>query len=269
MMQKLASLCDALSMPPVVTEQVLDIAGQLDFSDLGPWMEQLFHPDTWDKGLKELKKQLSPDPEGFRMLTCQLLCALKAREQYRTMGIDDRIFLDTMDCFPRFVGEHLVSFGTYGFDRDFWTPRQLGCIIFRIGRLEYELQDGLIDIHIPSGGTLERSAIAQSLTLGREFVSRFFPRWKNAPMVCHSWLLSPTLAQLLPENSGIRIFQSFFHITPTGEEDRSFMEWCYKREDLTLEELPENTSLQRKLKAHLLAGNPFLDAKGVLKLYSN
>lgn len=264
MIQKLASLCDSLRMPQAVTAQVLQIAPELNLTDLQPWMDQLFHPESWGQGLQQLKERLAPDPLGLRMLTCHLLCALKTREQYREMGIDDEIFLATMDCFPRFVGEHLVSFGEYGFDRDFWTPRQLGCIIFRVGRLEYELGDGLVDIHIPSGGNLNRDAIAQSLAQGREFIARYYPEWKDLPMVCHSWLLSPTLTMLLPETSGIRVFQSFFQITPTGEEDNSYLEWCYKRMDLSTEELPEDTSLQRILKAHLLAGNPFLDAKGVL-----
>ena len=265
MIQKLSSLCESLRMPPEVTQQILQIAGTLDLTVLAPNLEQLFHPESWDDGLEQLKKQLCPDPLGFRMLTCHLLCALKTREQYREMGMDDDIFLATMDCFPRFVGEHLVSFGKYGFDRDFWTPRQLSSVLFRVGRLEYELKKDVIDIHIPSGGTLDREPIAQSLARGREFISRHFPAWKDAPMVCHSWLLSPTLAKLLPEDSGIRTFQSFFRIAPTGKEDKSYLEWCYKREDLTLEELPENTSLQRTLKAHLLAGNIFLDARGTLK----
>ena len=267
MIRNLSSLCSQLRMPAAVTDQVLQIAGELDLIALTPHLAQLFHADTWDQGLVQLKKQLSPDPLGFKMLTCHLLCALKTRENYRAKGIDDEIFLATMDCFPRFVGEHLVSFGTYGFDRDFWTPRQLGCVIFRVGRLEYELGEGLVDIHIPSGGTLDRDAIAQSLTQGRAFIARYYPAWKDLPMVCHSWLLSPTLAQLLPETSGIRIFQSFFDITPTGEEDQSYLEWCYKRTDLSTEKLPEDTSLQRALKAHLLSGNPFLDAKGTLKAY--
>ena len=264
MVQKLASLCESIHMPAEVTEQVLQNAAQLDIASLRSCLEQMFQPDTWEPCLRQLKERLEPDPLGIRMLTCHLLCALKTWENYQALGIDDEIFLSTMDCFPRFVGEHLVSFGTYGFDRWFWTPRQLSCIIFRVGRLEYELCDGLIDIHIPSGGNLDRDAIAQSLAQGREFICRYFPQWKDAPMVCHSWLLSPTLTQLLPETSGIRAFQNFFRITPTGEEDNSYLEWCYKRTDLTLEELPEDTSLQRTLKAHLLAGNPFLDAKGVL-----
>lgn len=264
MIQKLSSLCEALHMPAEVTEQVLQIAETLDFTVLAPDLEKLFLPDSWDAALQQLKKQLAPDPQGFKMLTCHLLCALKTRENYRAKGIDDEIFLGTMDCFPRFVGEHLVSYGKYGFDRDFWTPRQLGCIIFRVGRLEYELGDGLVDIHIPSGGNLNRDAITQSLAQGREFIARYYPEWKDLPMVCHSWLLSPTLTMLLPETSGIRVFQSFFRITPTGEEDNSYLEWCYKRMDLATKELPEDTSLQRTLKAHLLAGNPFLDAKGVL-----
>lgn len=265
MIQKLASLCDSLCMPASVTEQVLSFAGDLDLAGLRPYLEQLFCPETWDQALQDLKEQLSPDPLGPKMLTCHLLCALRTREKYAQMGIGDDIFLATMDCFPRFVGEHMVSYGTYGFDRDFWTPRQLGCIIFRVGRLEYELGDGIIDIHIPSGGTLEAEAIADSLAQGKAFISRYFPAWKDFPMVCHSWLLSPTLTQLLPESSGIRVFQSFFDITPTGEEDNSYLEWCYKRMDLSTEELPENTSLQRDLKRHLLQGGRFEDAKGVLR----
>ncbi|MBO7252622.1 MAG: DUF5596 domain-containing protein [Oscillospiraceae bacterium] len=258
-------LCESLKMPQVVTDQILQIADQLDVAALEPTFRMLFQEDTWDEGEELLKAALAPDPLGIRMLTCHLLCALKTHANYISMGIAESVFLATMDCFPRFVGEHMESFGCYGFDRDFWSVRQLAGKIFRIGLLEYELHDDVIDIHIPSGTRLTQDAIAQSIQEGRSFITHYFPQWKDAPMVCHSWLLSPTLRQLLPEVSGIVTFQNFFTITPTGEEDNSFYQWAFKREDLSLDQLPENTSLQRSLKQHLLQGGRFEDAKGKLK----
>ena len=41
--------------------------------------------------------------------------------------------------------------------------------------------------------------------------------------------------------------------------------FVFARKPTDLNDLEENTSLQRTLKAHLLAGNRFLDAKGILK----
>jgi len=264
MLDSLSSLCQAINMPQEVTTLVLSTASQLDFPSLQPTMNLLFSEATWKEGLAALKTQLQYDPQGIKMLTCMLFCVLRTQQEYACKGIPQEIFLATMDCFPRFVREHKVSFGTYGFDRDFWTVRQLSCVLFRVGLLEYELAENTVSLHIPSGAKLEPRAIDASLQEGRAFLAKFFPAWADKPMRCHSWLLSPTLKELLPPRSNIRRFQDRFSVTPTGEPNSDFLMWVFKNDTIPYPQLPENTSLQRKLKTYLCAGGEFADARGIL-----
>ncbi len=43
------------------------------------------------------------------------------------------------------------------------------------------------------------------------------------------------------------------------------MEWVFKKGDIPLKDLPENTTLQRRMKAYLLQGGRVGEAFGVLK----
>ena len=264
MLQQLAVLCKEIDMPEQVTDLVLKIAPELDLTVFSPMLEGLFHETQWEESLAELRTALGDDPHGFKILTCELLCALKTREDYRKAGISDRIFLDTMDCFPRFVKEHMASFGCYGFDREWWTVHQLSSLLFRVGLLEFELRKKDVALHIPTGAHLEPDAVDASLAAIQEMIATHFPQWKDLPKSCHSWLLSPTMGELLPENAKIMKFQRRFAVTLTGEDNNDFLQWGFKRKDLPYEQLPEDTSLQRKLKAKLLRGEPFLDARGIL-----
>ena len=161
-----------------------------------------------------------------------------------------------MKCFTRFVTEHLESYGRYGFDRGFWTVRQLSGVLFRIGELEYETRDDGIHLHIPSDAVLEKPRLRSSWEAARAMLG-------EADMVCHSWLLSPDLPGLLDEDSRILDFQRNFAIH-SPEPDDSFRQWVFKDPGCPDAQLPEDTRLQRRLKAFLLAGNTFHAARGTL-----
>ena len=258
------TLCQSLNMPQPVTEEILALLPGLPLSLLQPAMNKLFQESTWEEGLELLKQQLAPDPRGIKMLTCMLICALETQKAYAEKGIPEDIFLATMDCFPRFVKEHMVSFGCYGFDRDFWTVRQLSCVLFRTGLLEYELREGKISLHIPTGAHLLPEAIDASLTAAHSFLARFFPAWADVPMDCHSWLLSPQLPELLDPDSKIIRFQNRFRITAEPEQTEDFLEWVFKNKNIPYAQLPENTSLQKKMKQYLLQGGIFVEGRGIL-----
>lgn len=205
------------------------------------------------------------DYRGLGMLTLMIALLEDTAAAYRKMGIPERIFIDTMKCFARFVGEHKAAYGAYGFDRGFWTPRQLACLLFRIGELEYELlPDHRIGMHIPSDTVLTQEMCEASLAEAQKFMKRFFPEWQDDSYVCHSWLLAPALKELLHPESHILCFQKAFRILSVDEEDLSCLEWVYGREDIPYEALPENTSLQRNIKRHLLADGKIGSAMGVL-----
>lgn len=83
--------------------------------------------------------------------------------------------------------------------------------------------------------------------------------------MCGSWLLAPALNGLLPEDSGIRRFAGDYRIYDVDEEDQEFYEWLFGG-CKPMEELPERTSLQRAVKAHLAAGGRLGMARGILTL---
>ena len=64
----------------------------------------------------------------------------------------------------------------------------------------------------------------------------------------------PALTALLPPGSNIVQFQKQFNIKSVDEDSLAFMDWIYQSRDIAYNDLPENTSLQRKVKEHLLSG---------------
>ena len=56
-----------------------------------------------------------------------------------------------------------------------------------------------------------------------------------------------------------------FQIKEVYRDSDEFMEWVFKRKDIPLEELSEDTSLQRNMKAHLLSGGWVGEGMGSLK----
>ncbi|MBQ8813944.1 MAG: DUF5596 domain-containing protein [Lachnospiraceae bacterium] len=268
--KKFRELCDGIALQTEVKSKVFNIYDRLDFSVLEEPMNQLLFPETWDEGRMTLKTVFASDELGFKMLTCMLVCALKTLENYKTAGIPLEIFIATMKCFTRFVEEHKSSFGSYGFDRDFWTSRQLAMKLFRIGELEYELREteaegNVVRFHIPSDSDLRISRVKVSYRQAREFLNKYYPEYAKVPVKCDSWLLAPGLAEELPADSNILKFQQLFDVVSTDEDSMEFLQWLYGREDISLPELPEKTSLQRRVKQRLLAGGKIGKALGVFK----
>ena len=211
---------------------------------------------------EELHRALGADEGGWKMLSVQLAGALLAREHYRKRGISDEIFLDTMGCFNRFVREHKESYGEYGFDRWWWTGRQLSMELFRIGALEYELAGGDIAVHIPSDADLSAAALDRSFADARVFFKEKLS--ESGDFVCTSWLLSPELKKLLPEDSKILGFQRRFALEGF-EESEEYKVWLFKNPALPPENFPENTTLQRNAKAHILSGGKIGAGTGRIK----
>ncbi len=267
------SICLEIGLQPEVTEMVLSEYGKLlqdnFFEQNKESIRLLHHRKTWDDALAALKKNLGPDEHGFRILTVMLADMCDTKEAYLEKGIPDEVYRATMACFTRFVREHKVSYGVYGFDRAFWTPRQLSMQLFRIGELEYELleEDGkrMISIHIPSDARMTPQGCRTSYEQVKEFIKKFYPEWSGEEYGCNSWLLAPGLKNILPEESNIIRFQNAFELVKTDENDKGFLEWVYKRMDIPYEELPEETSLQRNMKQYLLCGGKIGEADGILK----
>ncbi len=208
---------------------------------------------------------------GIKSLTEHLVQSLESRQEGAWKAIPHDIFIATMGCFSRFVKEYHESFGSYGYDRAFWTTRQAGALLFRIGELEYEFTDDphSVDLHIPSDARLTADLLNASADAARDFLRTYFPGREDDAFVLKSWLLSPVLKELLPENSRILHFQAAFDLTETDPEPMDCIEWVFhvageQTDSVDIKALPEDTSLQRNMKKLLLSGGKVGNASGIL-----
>ena len=270
---ELKDLCVGIGLQDEMQTAVLAFAASHTREQYAELLEQLKQEDTEKSAREELKQVLGEDPRQEKMLTCMLWCALDAYRWYQKNRVSDEIYFATMKCFSRFISECREKTGTYAFDRAWWTPRQIGCRLFRIGELEYELSayEGkpAISMHIPSDADLSPDACRESFALAGKFFADVLPEWSSCEWYCESWLLSPRLKEWLPEKSNILQFQHLFEIHETDPENRDAILWVFQRSlyrDPDLTTLPERTSLQRKMKAALLNGESTGAATGVLKM---
>ncbi|OTA27584.1 hypothetical protein B9G54_00475 [Alloscardovia macacae] len=189
---------------------------------------------------------------------------------YRKRGLEDEIFTDTMRAFPRFVCENKKRYGNYSFDREFWAYRQLALRIFRIGTLEYELskdkQNAYISIHIPSDADLLPESVSTSVHSAKEWISNYFPDYRDALLRCESWMLNPVLPYFLTNESKIVSFQRLFDITAVNPDSEDWREWVFDGSSLPIELLPEDTSLRKAIKRHMREKGEFGNGVGVMML---
>ncbi len=254
MQEELEKLLHDARMPRPFALRIMDFAwaGLQDFSGGAP--------EEKDDGAAEAARQL--------------LIAVENRWHGPWSALPQDVFVDTLACFTRFVKEHFDSLGVYGFDRGFWTTRQINAKLFRLGELEYELlregEKRSIALHIPSDCRLEPGLLNASVERAKAFFASYFLEWKDAPMTCESWLLSPALKELLPPNSRILRFQRAFDLTPCADDAREdVLQWVYRltppqQKNVSLDALPEGTALQKSMKRFLLSGGVVTAAEGPL-----
>lgn len=268
-MKAFYSLIDLLAYTESLKETLLKLEAYCITHVDDKLIQRLASKDEWVVAERRLKDLLVDDQDGLQMLCCMMIAALETYEQYEIRGIPEKIFIDTMNCFPRFVREYEMMYGSEGFDRSFWTGRQLSLSLFRIQELEFELcedeEGSTISIHIPSDAKLQKEQCITSILQAKQFFQTYHLCDCDVPMVCESWLLSPALKTLLPSDANIIQFQSLFDIQSWDQEAKDYLMWVYHCEDQHPMELSEDTSLQRSMKQHILHDDTIGNAKGTLK----
>ena len=232
----------------------------------------------YEEGYSALREALGADEDGMKLFAAQSQEALLALHEYEKRGIGRDIFLATMAFMARFSKEAFARSGRAGWTWGWWFPRQLALKEFRLGALEYEMTEGAafggkpsggntrrIFLHIPADADLSDGAVDASLAEARAFFSKYFPAFADAEYVCESWMLSPALSEIMPETSRVRRFSERFSVVFWEEDSPAFRDWIFPSAvTAPVEELPEETSLQRAVKRHLLAGGKIGWAEGVL-----
>lgn len=241
------------------------------------WLQKicssLINSDTAAQTWKLLKKRFADDDEnGLKILSVYLSAACLTRLNYETQNISDKIFLGTMKYFSRMLNEEHQNTGTYAFTHAHWGWRQLCCHLFRIGTLEFEyrltdITDCLpqnleigkpaIFVHVPSTATLQSPCLNQTYKEALEFFTQHeeqlceygFP----TAMICESWILSPQVRGLISHSSGLYQFSNQYNVYACELDENSVYHWVFN-DKTKLEELPQNSSLQKELKNFIAEG---------------
>jgi hypothetical protein len=163
-----------------------------------------------------------------------------------------------------------------------WLTLHVRGGIYELGRLQY--QRGELDthaaaaigraegeprlsLHIPESGPLTPEACEASIAEARAFFPRHFPDEEYRIVTCGSWLLDPQLAEYLPAESNMVRFQRRFVLAP-DERDAGIeiFRFVFRRIDGELDELPQETTLERAVVSHVRSGRQWHERFGWFEL---
>lgn len=205
-------------------------------------------------------------------------------EKYKENGISEEIFINSMKDLKYKLDEVFKVDGFFGVEPIDWYERFLDLRRFGLGRLQFNLDeydftdvvlnghtlkrgDFAIACHIPSAGPLTPELCKHSFEMAYEF---FKDKVSGGilPVTCYSWLLYPPYKQVFGENSNTYDFIRNFKIVDVRETETFGDAWriFYKSYKGNVNELPQETSMQRKFADYIKQGGNFGLAYGVILL---
>lgn len=220
---------------------------------------------------------------GVHPFTVHLLflihCTGYARENYRLAGISEEIFWDSMRDLKCKMQETRNVYGIWGVYCGPWLANFLRMKCFCLGRLQFELLHSpveakiaghflkkdapVINMHIPSFGKLAYPDVLDAYRRAADFFQAYFrggPIWFH----CETWILYPSVNQLIPEGNMRRFSQDFqvVHTCIDPNQDDRYRIFGLPP-DVPIAAYPENNILQKRLKSWLLQGNRMGVGSGV------
>jgi len=115
--------------------------------------------------------------------------------------------------------------------------------------------DNVLAIHLPAGMRLEKEATREAIRAAFRHAKEYYSEYDVKALHCGSWLLNPELEEVLGKASNIVAFGSLFHLHPQKCAGKGVFNFVFRTSvNPDLATLPEDTRLQRWLKAKYLAG---------------
>lgn len=233
--------------------------------------KQLFY-DDFPVFLENRKKETGKE-KYVHALALYVRFACEVYPKYREKGIEDEIFDKTFYDITIWCKECYRKHQVYGLEELGWLAQSVKMNLFRLGRLQFEPvvlekdvkvdregQDSqnkkvsisagtqVLNVHIPAGEPLDFEACLDSFRQAEAFFG------ENQIYMCDSWLLSPHLKEVLPEDSNILKFQNLFTITSVYYAYPQAEQRIFQNVIENKQEYPEDTSLRRRAKAYILSG---------------
>ena len=113
------TLCNKINLGTEIKSRVLEFADNFDFNTVDKQLKDFLIYEKMNDAQLELQTILGKDEDNIKILTCMLKASADAYEIYKTKGISDNVYIDTMKCYTRFINETHKMTGRLYFDR-YW-----------------------------------------------------------------------------------------------------------------------------------------------------
>ncbi len=211
---------------------------------------------------------------GFVLMYAAMLPDV--RRFHAQLGVDAAVSWATLADLGRNMYVFEKRFGVTGFDEQSWLSLHFSGQLYQLGRLQFQVgtlgkrtTEGIrsaglqvqageptLSVHIPRFlGSLSDAECDTSLAIAGQFFGERFPDLALQVAVCKSWLLDPQLLGYLGGSSNIAAFQHRFALAyPPEVGDADAMRFVFDNPDLPLDQLPQDSSLQRAVVQVLATG---------------
>jgi hypothetical protein len=125
--------------------------------------------------------------------------------------------------------------------------------------------DCAISVHIPPQDSFTLEAVKEAFVQALDIFEKYYPEFAYKAFVCHSWMMEKRLKEIMGRETNITRFADAWQPLPLlsqGEGVYSFL--FHVPAQTAVDDLPENSSMQRKLKQYLQEGNLFYEKCGLL-----
>ncbi len=186
-------------------------------------------------------------PPGYRMLRRKvdgkLLMLYTAAQRFDEFGqiawSDEQVVFSTQAAKGQFDGYVIAPNGVV-LDRYVALSEEDWEVAFDGG-------DTALSFHIPPEIPYTIENAAQSFRQAVEFFGKYYPDMNVRSIQSYSWLYSPQLTSLLPEQSGINRFNRELYLAPVPSGPDGFYSFVFKTDaaNFDLETVETDTSLKR------------------------
>ena len=217
----------------------------------------------------------SNHPESLVCTVMQILATEELYNEYKRNNISDEIFYNTIKDIKRKFIEGKDLHGIVGTPAEKWQRGFFNLTRFALGYFQYDVDyvspcdyqnyganikkgDIVPRIHMPSGGDFSEKSRLNSYKLAYEFFKGKTFNDKLFVIKADTWFLFPEYEEIFKKGN-IHDFRREVDLIGSEEFDTlniAFRIWGTKK-DLPTEQLPEDTSMQRGFKKHILDKKPY------------
>lgn len=233
---------------------------------------------------KFVKEKKMPCQSAAEKLAVTLSAADIARVRYAELGIPQDIYFDTMSDIGVWAGQCRAQ-GGEGLENTPWLAHHVRLELFKLGRLQFQpikrpvilnmglacalrlrkLPEMCLNVHIPRGGRLDRSACEAALYGAPMFFKKYFAAEYTA-FFCLSWLLYPGNEKFMDKKSNILAFAKLFDPAGSCKSNGDTLYYLFGSRRIDPEKTQAHTSLQKAALEYYKKGGRFGLGCGVKNL---